>query len=186
MSLNKIIKPTINKIDRKAECPARPKQIQALRRHLGSGVHSNVKLGQGFPMKAGICCWNCCHKFDNPPVGIPEWITPKGISLYGNFCSYPCAKRYLLGATTEFLMFPVSDGEMELLEHLYHLETDAPLTETIKPAPPRLCLEMFGGDLSIAQYRQGDTKYTRNIYKLPMVPPVYLEGRTKIDKSHKP
>ena len=97
-----------------------------------------------FRMSDNPVCHNCCHDFSCSPVKIP---TPYGRS-YGHFCSYGCALRYL----TPFEEMRIV-GDVQDLVHGYNLETRSLMC--VKTAPPRICLKMFGGPLSIESYRLG-------------------------------
>jgi hypothetical protein len=48
-------------------------------------------------------CWNCCHAFDGPPAMIPRKFNRvyKYYQVYGNFCTWSCAKRYALDHFTD-------------------------------------------------------------------------------------
>ena len=41
-------------------------------------------------------CWNCCHSFENTPVSFPVKYDNSIFYIYGYFCSYACAARYIL------------------------------------------------------------------------------------------
>jgi len=97
-----------------------------------------------------ISCWWCCHKFDNIPVGIPEYIiTNKNTYyLFGCFCSFNCMMAYNID---------LNDNKIwERQANIYQLKNkiDPENKISIHPAPPRQTLEMFGGLLSINEYRQ--------------------------------
>ena len=101
---------------------------------------------------------------------------------YGNFCSYNCAKRYLRPQSEDDLaMLQTSSdicvgddlGEkMQLLELLYHIETNSDIEQPIKIAPSRLSLQMFGGDKTIDEYRSSFKN--KNVYdvKIPPILPI--------------
>ena len=50
------------------------------------------------------------------------------------------------------------------------METDTPLCESIKPAPSRLVLKMFGGTKTIEEFRESFTSNTTfHTFKMPLV-----------------
>lgn len=106
--------------------------------------------------KTDICCWHCAHSFEEPPVYIPEKITPIDndkhvFSVYGNFCSFPCAKAYLM----EHHCFDTSKQLMLLNKIAIDSYNVIP---PFMQAPPRICLKMFGGTMSITEFRQSHQK----------------------------
>jgi hypothetical protein len=97
-----------------------------------------------------IACWHCCHVPDSEPVPLPQSHDRKSgkFSVFGVFCSWSCAKQYL----TESQGW--CSGERVLL--LENLARDGFGYEgpTIRAAPPRHRLEMFGGDLTLEEFRK--------------------------------
>lgn len=57
-----------------------------------------------WPRKSAFKCWNCCENFDNPPAMIPRYYNWKHrfYEVYGNFCSWSCAKRFASDTEQEF------------------------------------------------------------------------------------
>jgi hypothetical protein len=96
--------------------------------------------------KSDVYCYNCCHPFYCRPCFLPTAYEPqlKRYKLYGNFCSPNCTKRYALdnkhfNNCTHIL----SQMYREMYSYSY----------IIKPAPPKFLLKIFGGPLSINEYR---------------------------------
>lgn len=91
-----------------------------------------------------VCCWWCCHTFTGTPIAIPtHYNTLKEIfKVYGNFCSFPCAKSFLIER---------SESTLYLLTYFKKCITGD--STTIKQAPPRLALTMFGGNMDIEEFR---------------------------------
>ncbi len=98
--------------------------------------------------RTDIVCWWCCHKFDHIPVGIPEYITKEKIYLSGNFCSFNCKMAYNLDLND----YKIWDRQA----NIYQLKNiiDPENNIVIHPAPPRQTLKMFGGPLSIEEFRE--------------------------------
>ena len=156
---------------------------------INSGVKRTAKpimniYNQCWPSNSTYACWYCCHKFSTTPVGIPQIFINNEFHCYGNFCSYNCAKRYLRPQTEDDLaMLQTSSdvcvgddlGEkMQLLELLYHIETNSDIDQPIKIAPSRLSLQMFGGDKTIEEYRSNfDTHNSYHVFRSPLVPISY-------------
>lgn len=155
-----------------------------IRRKVSSAMTPTFS-GDDWPIKSPYACWNDCHYFDTPPVGVPEKYIKGTYYLYGNFCSYECAVRYLIPSTgdDDTLMMSCLDStstdslseKFQLLNTMCHeINPDLPDDFILQSAPPRLELKMFGGTKEIDEYRQSLTfnkKYT--VFRPPMVPILY-------------
>jgi hypothetical protein len=143
-------------------------------------------FSDSWPMTSPYACWYCCHSFDNTPVGIPAILTNYVFRCYGNFCSYNCAKRYLcplkddeddmasMQSSNDIFKGDDQGEKLQLLELLYHLETDADMDEPIKTAPRRLILKMFGGTKTIDEFRKSfKTNTTYHTFKMPLASMAY-------------
>lgn len=167
---------------------------------INSGIkrktHDIMKIyNHGWPTHTSYACWYCCHKFNTTPVGIPQLLVHTDFYCYGNFCSYNCAKRYLRPLTEDDMamlqtpndVFVEDDlGEkLQLLELLYHIETNTPLDEPLKPAPRRLTLTMFGGNKTIEEFRKNfATHCSYHVFRSPLVPISY-QMEECVDKTEK-
>lgn len=107
-----------------------------------------------WPLNTNICCYWCCHTFENAPIGIPIKYNASTdeFQLYGCFCSFECASAY---------NFKDQNNVDELWErnsllNFMYKKINKKENNIIKPAPDRLTLKMFGGQFSIEEFR----KYT--------------------------
>lgn len=94
-------------------------------------------------------CFHCCHPFESYAVRIPQTYTLGVYCLRPMvFCSLACAKSYII----EHNPF---DSSMQLLL-LHKIARDVYGWEktTIPAAPSKLCLDIFGGNMSISEFRQ--------------------------------
>lgn len=154
-------------------------------------IHSGIKRkiynvftkdGQDWPLFTESACMYCCHKFSTTPVGIPTDYVNDRFICYGNFCSYNCAKKYLcpnkndeddMAAIQSYGDIYTGDllgQKLQLLELLFHIETGAPFDEAIKPSPARLSLKLWGGPMTIDEYRESFyTNKTFHVFKNPVV-----------------
>lgn len=103
-------------------------------------------------MSTSVWCWTCCHPFETIPVAIPHIYDSKRniFFCYGNFCSFSCAKRYVLESS--------GNTQSCTLLALLRSKIIGGLGTTnigIKAAPPRASLKVFGGKLSIESFREG-------------------------------
>jgi MYM-type Zinc finger with FCS sequence motif len=99
------------------------------------------------PMQSTAACFWCCHGFTNRPVVLPIRDTGDHLLVTGNFCSPECASAYL------FDMRQDAHTRWEQLALLYRVYGEA-CNGNIHPAPPRSILQLFGGSLSIQDYRK--------------------------------
>jgi hypothetical protein len=98
------------------------------------------------PSQSDAACFWCCHSFTHRPVVLPIRDTGEYLEVSGNYCSPECAVAYL------FDMRQDSHTRWEQLALLYRIYGEA-CQGTIHPAPPRTSLRLFGGSLSIEEYR---------------------------------
>ncbi len=98
------------------------------------------------PQTSEVACFWCCHTFTNRPVVLPVRDTGEHLQVMGNFCSPECACAYL------FDMRQDSHTRWEQLALLYRIYGEV-CSGKIHPAPARAILKLFGGNLSIAEYR---------------------------------
>jgi hypothetical protein len=176
---------------REAEKPAEERKISYRGRERLEEPKRKIYSVQQQGDDKRYACWNCCHCFEGAPVGIPEKKVEDLYYTYGNFCSYNCAKRYLCPETMDdyaswqssldYISNTEKSERLQLLEELYIKEYDLPATRCIKPAPKRLTLTLFGGPLSIEEYREaGSTPDTTfRVFKSPIVPIIY-----NIEETH--
>jgi hypothetical protein len=98
------------------------------------------------PQNTDVACFWCCHSFTNRPVVLPIRDTGEHLEVTGNFCSPECACAHL------FDMRQDSHTRWEQLALLYRVYGEA-CQGKIHPAPNRTILKLFGGNLSIQEYR---------------------------------
>jgi hypothetical protein len=113
--------------------------------------------------KTDISCWWCCHEFDTLPIGLPVHycIRVHKFRVKGVFCSFACLMAY----KTEKRIQNIDS----LIKYLYQKLTGTAVHESVlQSAPPRCALQMFGGELTIEQFRES----SRNnlVYKMVEYP----------------
>ena len=117
------------------------------------------------------CRW-CVHPFSGPPVAIPIRYVNKTFFVTGCYCSYSCAARHL------FYRGDINESNRWKYYNLLHLlrkkilSTDE--TTRIKLAPLQDTLKIFGGHLSVEDFRNStcETNKHHKIYNIlnpPMV-----------------
>lgn len=91
-------------------------------------------------------CWWCTYEFDTLPVCAPLKYNSKRdeFTVYGFFCSFSCAKAFLLYKNTPYI-------DPALITLLNKRLTGS--FETIPVAPSIQCLTRFGGNMTIEEFR---------------------------------
>lgn len=99
-----------------------------------------------------ICCFWCCHPFDHRPIGMPvRHIKMKErYFLQGVYCSWACVNAANRDQK-DFRMVQRSGMIYELARRWHGVSAR-------RTAPPRLALKMFGGTMSIEEFRSPPEK----------------------------
>ncbi len=116
------------------------------------------------PEKSDAACFWCCHTFEWAPVVLPLRDQGDYLQVYGNFCSPECAMAHLFDIKQD------THTRWEQLAILNRLYKDA-CGGKIHPAPNRNILKLFGGLLSIEEYRAliRSQKVRVDVHMPPMV-----------------
>ena len=101
-----------------------------------------------WPEKTNISCWWCCHKFDNTPCSLPYKYKKDKFYVRGVFCSFNCA------ASHNFSLNDDDVYERYSLLNLMYKKLYYRKFIKINLAPPRESLKIFGGYLSIEEFRE--------------------------------
>ena len=110
------------------------------------------------PDTTDICCWWCCHQFDTAPCTCPidckrDKLNQDKFDCIGIFCSWNCVKAYHY----YIVDYKKKYNSMSLINQLMIQLYGATITLSTKPAPPRQCLQMFGGYMDIITFRKNNT-----------------------------
>ena len=108
-----------------------------------------------FPLvkKTNVYCWWCCHPFDCTPRVLPTSYNRKKdtFTYTGNFCSWACVRAYSLNDIS--IRNAHDHSTLSLFIHrLYG-------TFYTGKAPPRQYLKIFGGNMSIYEFREASEKF---------------------------
>ena len=96
-----------------------------------------------------LVCWWCVHSLpQHPCIHLPVKYDEKRdiFTTRGNFCSWQCAKAYAIDMNTSRM------GEMLTFLTLMRKKTFGKIVPLF-PAPKRTTLAIFGGTLSIEEFR---------------------------------
>jgi len=96
------------------------------------------------PDRVDTACFWCCHSFEWKPVVLPVRDQGEFIQVQGNFCCPECAMSYLFDAKQDSY---TRWEQLSLLNRIYSTG------EPVRPAPPKQILKLFGGPMSISDYR---------------------------------
>ena len=139
------------------------------------------------PEKTDIHCWWCCHQFKTCPCTLPVKHDPKTkkFDCIGIFCSWSCTKAY----NHYNIEYKQKFQSMEVLNMMLVQLYGTLKTLSIKAAPPRNCLDMFGGYMNISEFRQNTEKTFRlNLvstnFIYPEVTEILNEKVKKIDNKN--
>jgi hypothetical protein len=136
------------------------------------------KTGQctDWPAKTDVYCYWCCHPFDSTPLPMPhEYDELRDIfKVSGNFCSWACMKSYN-GKHTGYRS-PIVSLNILLMKRRLHGKMEA-----FKGAPPREKLRIFGGSMSVEEFRNVSPTMCYEILPRNMIhePPNLVEHEEK-------
>lgn len=112
-----------------------------------------------WPTDPQTWCWHCCHPCEREPIPIPvAYDVKKNIfTVRGAFCSWNCLKAY---SRDGYSSHRSSAMAMNVTVFRKRCQPGRKLQHTV-PAPPRGLLKVFGGTLTIEEFRKasldGDT-----------------------------
>jgi hypothetical protein len=114
-----------------------------------------------FNKNNSLCFW-CCNNIDNY-YGMPYNYDTINDTFYttGSFCSLQCANAYNFSTNSG------SDKVWEINSWIQMIARRFGINNIIRPAPSRYLLKMFGGNLTIDEFREAhinnDKTYILNI-----------------------
>jgi len=101
-----------------------------------------------WPVKTNLYCLWCCHPFDTPPVPLPLKLVRNKFFVDGCFCSFNCSAAYNFDKS-----YPDKWERYSLLHLLYKKIYETSFRKILL-APPKEVLKVFGGHMSITEYRK--------------------------------
>lgn len=159
--------------------------------------------GDSWPSSTTIHCWHCCHSFTNMPIGIPIKLIPAcgqasssegdqrnhlqyKFLVFGVFCSPGCALSYSYLPSNDVPIVQRLNIKQLLILMMKTITGQSHIH--IAPAPSRLALTKFGGDMTIEQFRScSDSNFIYGMYIQPLVPMRFeMECITSMEKKYRP
>jgi hypothetical protein len=131
----------------------------------------------------GVVCFHCCHGFETAPVWIPQSLDSKGIYWVRPtpFCSLNCAKAHLVE------MNSFAHSQQMMLLHRVARDVYGHCDDKIVASPARQCLEMFGGPMSIVEFRAEHQHARVNIEAPPFTPlNMFIERSPHMQAAQEP
>jgi hypothetical protein len=117
-----------------------------------------------WPLSTNVSCFWCCHGFSNTPLGIPTKYSGGKFHVVGCFCSLECAAAY------NFYSNELRHDIWESYSLINLLSRTIQYKDTIRMAPPRHALKMFGGYMDIYEFRgQSESSKVISTHTYPMV-----------------
>ena len=118
-----------------------------------------------WPQKTNINCWWCCHNFDNVPCSLPCSYKKEKFYVKGVFCNFNCAASY------NFSLNDDNVYERYSLLNLMYKKLYYRKFIKINLSPPRESLKIFGGYLSIEEFRENSLNNDKlfNIINPPLI-----------------
>jgi hypothetical protein len=145
---------------------------------------SSEKKGAVLSGGNAACHW-CCHGFDKKQVGVPMVYRRGKFWVHGNYCSYACAAAAILYDRSKWNYQPTeSYSLLHLLYRKVHGQ-NVPTTFFLRPAPSRETLQLFGGPLTIDEFRGASYKEERQMecFTPPFVSLVSTVEEITIERS---
>lgn len=135
---------------------ANPENIEYIYDELFNSIENEHK----YDMNA--CCYWCCHIFNNISIGLPLKYYNDKFYTYGNFCSIECMSAY------NFYSNEINHNKWNTFTLINLLNKKLGGT-TIKLAPPRQTLIMFGGKKTIDEFRNSFISKNYLMHSYPMI-----------------
>ncbi len=118
-----------------------------------------------WPDSTNTYCWWCCHPFTGAPCALPELYKKEKFYVSGCFCSFNCTASYNFSKNEDTMWERYS-----LLNLMYKKLYNNKFVK-VNMAPPREVLKIFGGYMSIEEFRENSLKNDRvyTVIKPPLV-----------------
>lgn len=98
-----------------------------------------------------ICCFHCCHSFDTEDLGLPVSYVDGTFNTTGHFCGWECMKAYVIHSR--------DDTKFNKFSLITMMRQRMNLSQPTREAPPREMLKMFGGTMSIDEFRKNNEQF---------------------------
>lgn len=139
----------------------------------GNGVGEEGPVGAALPTRRA-CFW-CCHDIGAHKYGMPIAYDPvhQVFSQFGTFCSLECA------AAHNFATHQGSDKVWEIHSWIQLLAKRLGIETPIRAAPSRYYLQLFGGPMTIEDFRACH-KSLHRAYVMNIPPMINVNSQTEV------
>jgi hypothetical protein len=103
-----------------------------------------------WPISTHVACWYCAHKFDTQPIPIVQNYEPQRAIYFviGATCSGSCARGYLMRENSAHAQQLII-WQRQMLVDVFGM----PHNYILPPAKPLPLLQLFGGPMTIEEWR---------------------------------
>lgn len=136
-------------------------------------LFEKIDDSEKWPDHTDLYCWWCCHHFDTVPIGLPiDYRTVVSrenqmvFKVKGNFCSTACVLSWYNNSKY------IKDAKIFTLIKFMNKKLTGNSSNLV-PAPPRETLKIFGGDLTIKEFREKSNNGT--IFKMINYPMIVIK-----------
>jgi hypothetical protein len=133
----------------------------------------NANNDKTWPESTNTHCWWCCHQFDGIPCALPEYYKKDKFYVNGCFCSFNCTASYNFSKNDDDIWERYSLLNL-MYKKLYNKYSK------INLAPPREILKMFGGYMSIEEFRENSLKNEKTFV---LIKPPLISIISKIEEN---
>jgi hypothetical protein len=125
----------------------------------------NSNNDKTWPDSTNTYCWWCCHPFNGPPCALPELYKKEKFYVSGCFCSFNCTAAYNFSKNED------TKWERYSLLNLMYKKLYNQKFIKINIAPPREVLKIFGGYMSIEEFRENSLRNDKiyTVVKPPLI-----------------
>lgn len=111
-------------------------------------------------------CWWCCHSFEGTPLSMPYKYDDRRNKFYtaGNYCSWSCVKSHAIDKYGCTIGSRVCGNVVMMRKKMFNQ------IGPVKPAPNRFALKEFGGDMTIEEFRENQTRDIEEPKKIESAP----------------
>lgn len=123
-------------------------------------------------------CWYCSHPCDRPPFHLPQRYNDRTDTYYvsGAYCSFSCMAAEIRDTQS---IYPRS----LYLESMRRKMQGRKMQKTV-PAPPKRVLDVYGGWMSIREFRQLTEQQDKDgVFTLRVLPPKMVPLREIMEKQ---
>lgn len=138
-----------------------------------------------WPSRTHVACWYCRLKFDSQPIPIVQQYdaTKNVYDVYGVACSGPCSKSYIISLRNNDARTRLMWQTKMLIEVF-----GWPAHEPVPAAHPWQALDVFGGYMTLQEWRRVTPEFKMQLKMPPFVPFVIfteteLKGICHIDQN---